>query len=826
MKNLHFRASNRWATLARHAGAAAPMIAAAAAAAAAAALNHAARRFMQRPLPPQNSALLVDGLRRPVEVLRDPWGLPHIYAQNEHDLFFAQGYVMAQDRLFQMDANRRVGAGRISEIVGPAGLESDRFARYFGWQRAARAQAASADAEIRDILSAFTAGVNAFIAAGKLPLEYTLLAFKPEPWRVLDSAAWGTVLAWGLSVNWETELLRAMLIETFGPEKAADLAPNYVDSYETIMPDAQVGQRLALELIKAYREAMTYLPLGDALVGSGVGSNNWVVNGAHTQSGRPILANDPHLPPIFPTLWYANHLVGGGYNVTGFTTPGVPGVIIGHNERVAWGVTNAFPDVQDLYIERFHPDDPSLYLAEEEWVPAEMVTEIIKVRGRKPLVETVRYTRHGPVISDLIRGEKRDLALRWASYGRNNHMRAIVETNRATDWHTFRDGLRYWGFPSQNVVYADVDGNIGYMMPGLVPRRKKGAGLAPTPGWDSEYEWVGWIPFEELPSRYNPPEGVIATANNRVFGTHYPHLLTGEWLPDYRAARILELIKAYTPLTLADNGRIQNDTVSLQARRFMNAALPLLAAHAFTRADEVHALRILQQWECDMRADRIAPGLYFGALVHFTHACVAQAVGPELGAALMRRDSDVGFPSHPFHEIAYELALNWLENGAPAWVGDVRPLLPAAFAQTVAVLRAQFGPNPVRWQWGKMHRVELHNVLARIPGLGRLWKPISLPVGGDGYTVNQADVTPHFPPDPVHVIASCRLLLDVGDWDASLAVLPGGQSAHVASPHYQDQVDDWRNGRYHPFLFSRARIEAAGAGRLLLNPLRSNGRQS
>ncbi|MCB8919053.1 MAG: penicillin acylase family protein [Ardenticatenaceae bacterium] len=797
-------------------------------------LGYGLRRFLRRTVPLANGRQMLAGLQRPIEVIRDPWGVPHIYAQTNADLFFGQGYVHAQDRLFQMDVNRRLGTGRVSEIVGPAGIPTDRLARILGWPLAAEALAGGIlnDPETRLAAEAYAAGVNAFLGQGRLPAEFTLLAYQPEPWQPFHSAAWGTVLAWGLSVNWETELMRAILIERLGPEKVADLTPLYDRDYPTILPagetvPAGVGNRLATAMLDAYRQAVHQLPLGGLPIGDGIGSNNWVVNGQWTTTGRPILANDPHLPPLFPTLWYENHLCGGDYHVTGFTTPGVPGVLIGHNESLAWGVTNAFPDVQDIYLERFHPHDPQLYAVNGQWVRAEVRREEIRVRGRrKPLVEEVRYTRHGPVISGLIPDEPRTFALRWASYEPNNHLRAVLEMCRANDLAMFRAALRHWSFPSQNVVYADVAGNVGYMMPGRVPLRARGEGLVPVPGHNDAYEWQGWIPFEELPARHNPMEGFIVTANNRMTGDGYPHLLTGEWQPPYRAQRIAALLQQAAPLSLADHGRIQNDTVSLLARRFMNSALPLLLAeHAPGDRLADQALILLQQWHQppaeeghNMHPGRVGPGLYFGWLVQFVRATMHQALGAALADDLLGRPAIADLPAGPFHEIATELAVRWLETEPPAWVGPVRPLLQPAFRQAVAVLRAHFGPNPAGWAWGNLHQVPLHGLLTRLPGLGRLWKPINLPLGGDGYTVNQADCTLHFPPDPVKVIASARLLLDVGGWDNCLSSLPGGQSGHLASPHYQDGVVDWQQGRYHPMLFSRAAVQQVAAATLWLTP--------
>ena len=778
----------------------------------------AARRVMRRPVPKPSGRLVVAGLRAPVEVIRDAWGVPHIYAASDHDLFFAQGFVQAQDRLFQMDLNRRLGLGRLAEVTGPLGLPFDKFARHLGWPRAAQAQVDGGDEETKDAIAAYAAGVNAFIAGQPLPAEFTVLAYRPEPWDALSTSAWGTVLAWGLSCNWETELLRAWLLDELGPERAADLTPVYRENYATTLPDEQIGRRLAEGLLVAFRETVACGPVGAPLVGQGLGSNNWVVSGARTASGRPHLANDPHLPPVFPTIWYACHLSGGRYNVAGFTLPGVPGIVIGHNDHCAWGVTNAFPDVQDVYIERFDPDDPTRYEVNGAWRAAEISEETIRVRGRGAVPLHVRATRHGPVFSDILPGDHADLSYDWTLFHAGSHLQAILSSNRATDWPSFREALRHWSFPSQNVVYAGTDGTIAYMMPGLVPRRRKGDGLAPVPGWVEDFDWEGFIPFEEMPVYVNPPEGYLATANNCMAGDSYPYLLTGEWLPDYRVRRIRELLAENPELTLADHQRIQNESISLMARRFLAAALPVMQSNPPAEPHVRDALGQLAAWNGDMAVDSIPATLYFGWMVHFTRAAVTQAVGPERAATLLAKGEQIGFPYMPFYEIGYELALRWLEGEAPEWIGNVRPLLLPALLQTFDVLRKEVGHDPAGWAWGRLHRVAFEHEMSRLPGIGRLWKPMTISAPGDGYTINQSDLSPHFPPNPATIIASCRLIVDVGAWDDCLVALPGGQSGHPASDHYQDRITEWREGRYFPLLYSRGRVLAAAAGTWQLEP--------
>lgn len=776
------------------------------------------QRLQRQTLPQLEGVIKLAGLEQPVEILRDTWGVPHIYAQTEHDLFFAQGFVHAQDRLFQMDMGRRVGNGRLSEIIGPLGLPADRFSRVFGWQRAANRQVKLADPATHRLAAAYQAGINVFIAQGKLPMEYTLLAVKPEPWQLEDIAAWGMVLGWSLSANWQNELARALLLETLGVQKTADLTLTYPENYQTILPDTHTAPDLFNAMLAAYEQAMSYLPI--ELTASAAGSNNWVVNGTRTASGRPILANDPHLPPFIPTFWYENHLSGGQYNITGFTMPGVPGIIIGHNEHIAWGVTNAFPDVQDLYLERLHPTDPTKYELDGEWKQVEVVTETIRVRGRKPITMTVRYTHHGPIITDLLPNEKRALSLRWIGHTPTNHLRTVFALNAARDWHTFNESLRDWGFPSQNIVYADVQGHIGYVMPGLVPVRGKGHGTIPAPGWLGEYDWTGWVPFEEMPRRFDPPEGAIVTANNRVVGAGYPHFLTGEWLTSYRADRILELLNHSSRLTMdvTDHIQVQLDSLSAIARRFLPLVLPYLTMQSLPDGLAAEAVGVLQGWDYQTHTNSVAASLFYGWLVHFVQAVVNQAVGANLAKTVLGTKFIEGLPGHPFHKVMDEIALRWLERGAPLWVGDITAHIRPSFLKTIEVLCQKFGRFPANWQWGNLHRVELYHPLSRIPILGRLWKPLVLPIPGDSTTVNHADVSLHFPPYPVQLIASVRMVLDVGEWDNSLAALPGGQSGHAGSPYFQDGAKEWQNGRYHPMLFSRAKIEAATAHTLHLLP--------
>jgi penicillin amidase len=474
----------------------------------------------------------VPGVQGRVEVIRDRWGVPHIYADSVDDLFFAQGYVTAGDRLAQMELQRRLASGRLAEVAGPAALDSDRFMRTLGLRRVAEAEwellqkdPATHDTRYQDsarILTAYTAGVNAYIEThrDRLPLEFLLLGVSPEPWTPADSLVWGKVMALSLCANFEYELARATLIERLGAGKTGELVPAYPADAPIIVPDAVSYQGLDGAALAQARSVW------QVFGGPGTGSNNWVVNGTRTASGKPLLANDPHMGIQMPALWYLVHLHGPGFDVTGGSLPGTPGVVLGHNARIAWGATNTTADVQDLYIEHLSTIGPQQYEFRGQWYDVQVITETIRVRDAAPQVLPVAYTRHGPIVSDVLPGvpPTMTLALRWASLDASATMLpAALAMDRAGNWDEFRAALRFFSAPAQNFVYADVDGNIFWMAPCDLPIRRVPS-LFPLDGASGDFEWQGFVPWDELPQSENPPEHFIATANNRPVDGSYPLL--------------------------------------------------------------------------------------------------------------------------------------------------------------------------------------------------------------------------------------------------------------------------------------------------------------
>lgn len=774
----------------------------------------------RRRLPQTTGTLRLCDLASPVEIIRDRWGVPHIYAANTHDLTFAQGFVHAQDRLWQMDFQRRLVAGRLAEVLGPSAVPADRWLRILGLRRVAEEEVALLTGDVAAEAEAYAAGVNAGIRQGPLPLECTLLRYRPEPWAVLDTASWAKMMAWGLSVNWESELLRAELIARLGPERAAELEPPYLSRYPYVIPP---GLSCVGSGRTARERAAQARPFTGPTAPEGLGSNNWVLAGWRTESGAPILANDMHLFMGLPCTWYENHLTGGDLTLCGITFPGIPGIVAGHNGHVAWGFTNGFPDVQDLYIEHLRRTDGGVqYEFQGEWHDARLIREEIRVKGGPPVVEEVIVTRHGPVINALAPGATGEapLALRWTAFEPGEMMRALYEMNRARSCQAFRQALRYWSVPIQNTVYADTAGNIAYSFPGRVPLRARGDGRVPVPGWTGEYEWTGYIPFEELPHLDNPPQGYIVTANNRVADDRYPYHLGSDHCSGDRAQRIVELIEAGGRIDLAYVQRMQFDQVSPLAR--------VVAAHLARLPVDDEELKpvvaLMATWDGLLAADSPAAAVYqvFGRrLIHLL-------LGPRLGELV---DRYAGRGPNPvlaeaslFGFRAWEWLQGVLADPHSAWFdlggGETRDdVMRRALRETVDRLKAELGPDIRDWAWGRLHRLTFHHSLGSVPLLARLFNRGPYPIGGDATTVwATGAVVPDVQSDRL-TSAPFRFIVDLGDLRRSLGLLAPGQSGRPGSPHYDDQVAAWFKGEYHPMLFAREDVEREAASRLHLMPL-------
>ncbi len=787
--------------------------------------------FTRRPLPKTKGKLHLQGLHEPVEVLTDSYGVPHIYAHNEDDLYFAQGYIHAQERLWQMEVNRRVGSGRLSELFGPIAVETDRFCRRLGMHRSAAEEVQRLSAHDHRVLDAYALGVNTFIEnnSHRLPVEFTLLGFKPSPWSPTDTIQWSKMMGWNLGGNWETELIRARIVSRVGPERAAQLESGYDANHPLIVPSGVSYQGVNLGLLEQYEQLKELSGFG--MLG---GSNNWVVDGTMTATGAPILCNDPHLGQAAPSIWYECHLVAGDIDVVGASFPGAPGVVIGHNQHITWGVTNAVSDVQDLYIEKLNPQNQHQYEFLGQWENATVVREEIHVKGQKePLVEEVIITRHGPILTNVPQHTNENvtetpkelpLALRWVGLEQCNILSSILKINRAANWQEFREALRDWDVPAQNVIYADKAGNIGYVMAGAIPIRAKGQALLPSPGWTGEYEWTGLIPFDELPQSYNPEQHFIVTANNRVVDDTYPYYITNEWLNGYRAQRITDLLTQKPKLTPSDMARIQADQYSLPAVEIVPHVLDIAPITALEKAVQ----DILRSWDFVLAPTSAGAAIYTTFLRRLEFLVLSATLGSDetLLQAYLGKGTNILASANGYASRSKPLLIRMLKTQDDAWfTTSVIPngptswkeALSRAFTATVEELRETLGDDPVRWQYGAIHTMTYNHTLGSVKLFAPFLNRGPFPVGGDIDTVNMGASLPH-DPQTVITVPSYRQIVTLADMNKSLSGHAPGQSGHPASKHYDDFISMWLSVDHHPMLADPEQIEAHTQGILHMIP--------
>jgi penicillin G amidase len=716
------------------------------------------RGLSRRSLPELEGVVELPGLDEPVDVLRDRFGVPQIFARNERDMFFAQGYVHAQDRFFQMELGRRAGHGRLSELIGESALELDRLARTVGFGRIAATVEKNCPPETHEVLEAYSAGVNACLATEPRPPEFLVLRHRPEPWSPADTAAWSVVMAWSLSASWESKLL-----------------------------NGGVGEEDGLR----------------AQLDPGGGSNAWAVGPGQSASGSALLAGDPHLALGIPCLWYEVGLYGGPYSVVGASLPGTPGVVIGHNEEIAWSVTAALTDVQDLYVERFAEGDANFYEHAGEWREAEIREEEIPVRGRRePVVQRVRTTLHGPIVTDVLGGE-RDMALRWAAPEPARLVGAGLAVNRARNKEEFLDALRDWTTPNQNFVYADWKGVIAKALAGAVPVRNNHEGDRPVPGWDGEHEWEGFVPFEKLPNDFDPAEGYIASANEAPDAS--PVSIPGAYLPGYRKNRIEGLLRSTSRHTLETFGAIQGDLYCAPA----HALAGKLAKLKFPFGMPEGLSRELAAWDGHLAAES-RPGAVSRVALEFL---------------LQRFAGGVDRIDSPLPTGAESYLTNLLPDLLARLDELPEEILRNALEGTLKILEQTCGPDPAGWSWGVLHTAELRHPLGVVKPLRGLLNRGPYPFGGDSNTVRLAAFRsgrsgesgqPSF--GPVTTGPNYRFVVDTGDWNRAWSIVSPGQSGHPASTHYDDQIDLWRNVRYRPMVFGRETAELASKHRLVLRP--------
>ncbi len=768
-------------------------------------------RITHRGLTPVSGTVRVDGLSAPATIRRDGRGIPYIDAAGVSDVYFAQGFACAQDRLWQMDLLRRDASGELSELVGAVAFDRDAKHRRLGFRLVCERALATLDAAPRAALDRYCDGVNAYVAMHRdeLPVEFTLLRYEPRPWTPVDSLVIGKLMAETLGSTYERDLMRASFSD-LDPQIYADLFVSHSrDDVPFVGTDSETAPaQVSSEASGTSSKRISYQPEspGDEIL---AGSNNWVVAGSRTQSGKPLLANDPHLALALPPIWYAAHLkaADGALDVAGVTFPGVPGIVIGHNASIAWGVTNFGPDVQDLYAEQFD-ESGRRYRAGDTWLDADVRTEHIRVRKGSLTTECddrsvdVVTTRHGPVIKDDT-GVR--FALRWTALDPVSELTAFYMLNRARSWGEFQDALRTYPGPMQNFVFADTSGDIGYTAAGNVPIRRTGSGDTPYDGATGDGDWLGFIPFDRLPRAYNPSTGFIATANNRIVGDSIPEFYTKEWISPYRANRITSLLEAGQRLGPDDMNAIQNDTYSHPDFEFARVAQEMAAARIAagdaSAADWTELSARLQGFDGRLDADSTA-----AAVVSLTRHTFDDRV---LKAKLGDRMADYAWFSREtlYTNLIEDRPAAWLPPDAPSWEQVVLD----AYRETRTSLTDRFGANSDGWRYGLLNSFLLAHPLGRNGGPGSLFNLAPFEIGGGPNAIKAIGVLKGWGP-------SMRLVVDLGDLDATTLVLPAGESGQPASPHYTDETDDWRIGRTHVFPFSDAAVDRATVDTLQLTP--------
>ena len=780
----------------------------------------------ERTAAAQSAPTLIPGLIDQVIIRRDERGIPYIQAKNDHDLYLAQGFVTAGDRLWQMDLLRRSERGELAEILsaGPNNvvLDQDKQHRTLGFTEAAEAEFAQSSVQSRALLQAFADGVNAYIAsldARTLPPEFQILQYKPSPWTPVDSLLVIKVFAEALSSSWRLDVMREALA-SLPAEKRAMLLPEFspldvlvvgkdsrkvaTSSDSAIPKNFSVTQAELFELARGQElESQSLTRVGVYAEGLAA-SNNWVVNGKHSVTGKPLLANDPHLAPSAPSIWYMVHLSAPGVRVAGVTAPGLPGVVIGHNDQIAWGYTNVGPDVQDLYVEQFDPANPRRYKTPSGWSDATIRHEGIKVRkgftesttDTVPLDVTV--TRHGPVVFE--KNGKR-YALKWTALDPElNNPDSTYSLNRARNWKEFNAALRSFTAPTQNIVYADVDGHIGYHAAGVVPIRKSGDGSVPYDGSTDEGEWTSFIPSDKLPIVYDPPSGIIVTANQRIVGTDYPYFLTHSWAQPYRARRIFDLLNQTPKLSANDFRRIQGDIYSIGNVLFAQQITKTMRAQVKPEeAQLASALDAFQKWDGRMGADsRVAP-----ILAQMRIAFRSRVLNAALGEDLFKIYAWSNFDT-TLDRLITEQPKEWL----PKEFTSYADLLRACFEDAVKAL-TKISADESKWTWGEMAKVRFSHPLANAPLVGLQFTIAPIPQNGAGGSA----ATPN-----VGAAVSMRLIADPSDWDKTQHGITLGESGLPATAHWSDQLADWRAVTPREFPFTEAAIANATKTTTVLEP--------
>ena len=763
----------------------------------------------RRALPQTDGVAVADGISAPAEVLRDQWGVPHIFAKTEQDAAYALGWVMAQDRLFQLELVRHVCQGRLAELFGADVVPVDRLFRTLDFHGHGKRMLARAKPEVIAMHEAYARGINAYLKEldGRLPVEFTLLGLDPEPFRADDFAGLVGYQAWVLQSSWKAEPLYEQLVATVGTSRAAALFPYNLGGSPPVHPTAAIAPTL-LQLPERSARWLELLPQYNA-------SNNWVVGPAKSASGQAILANDPHLGHALPCLWYEAHLSAGDLDVIGVTTPGAPGIVIGHNRNIAWGFTNVMLDPIDFFVEKVNPNNPDQVMAKGAWVEVQKREEEVRVKGSPSETLVVRSTSHGPIVSGLMPGQSEVLAMQWTFHTIQdaNDFEAAYALQRARDWKELRRALRSFGAIAQNVAFADREGHIGMQTAGRIPKlRGPRSGSSYRVGWDGSEDWDGFIPFDDNPRTFDPPRGWLASANNVTVPAPADYYISSYWEPADRFVRIEEMIEAKDKLSVDDMKTMQMDVVFVSAREWLPEIRRAFEVKPPGDAFVRQALEQLRAWDGAMTAEGVAPAI----MATFERRLFHAIFDDEMGTSLARSYELAGNLRTTMIRVAMTGGdESWFDRTDTPEIEDRFAILRSAFEQTVEELVA-YDKEISSWRWGELHTLTFRHPLGKSWLLAPLFNVGPFPLAGHNNTVNKAASGAQ----GWSVVwgPSMRQITDFGDLDQAIAVLPTGQSGIVASHHYADQTAMWRDGAYHPSPMTRAKIEPMIAARLTLRP--------
>lgn len=764
-------------------------------------------------LPQYDGEIKIKGLSSSVTVIRDKRGMPHFYAENEKDLYFAVGYVMAQERLWQMDLIRRATSGRLSEILGKKYVQTDRFLRSLDIPAKSAMVINNTDSTIRESLRSFSDGINAYIisAGKKLPPEFRILGYKPDPWKTENIANIIGYLGWDLAGgNLSTDIFNYRLINKLGAEKAGELIPDWKADTTSVF----TGFRLPDDKLK---EALSLISSIDKLKSLGIvsfsGSNNWAVSGKKSETGKPILSNDIHLDLSAPGIWFQMHqVIPGKLNVTGVAVPGEPVIVAGHNERIAWGMTNLMVDDIDLFSEKINPENNDQYFFEGEWKNMEVKKEIIRIKGGNADTSYIKFTHRGPVISDLRDVRDAALSMRWSGYDMSNEAKAVYLINRAANWEDFRSALKYFNSISQNFAYADIDGNIGLNTGGGVPVRK-GYGSIIRSGETGEFDWKGYVPFDQLPSSFNPENGYISSANNKTVSSDYPYYISFRFYVPYRISRIRTMLEEKGVLSLDDFKRMITDQHSDYARLLTPFILRLGARSSEMNQTEMAAFSTLEGWDYNMDKDKVAPAVF-------------EFLSIKLAKNLLEDELEELFSQLPDAVKDYYI-YRIFETGTDRWVDNVKTsvtetlddILMKSFKDGVKQLSESYGTDVSKWTWGTIHKISLDHPLAVVKIIDRIFRLSSARtgIGGSNHTVCAYSYKEGF---KVSAGASERHIFNTADWDESYTVIPTGESGIPASEFYLSQTKTYLEGGFFKDAFSDEAVKKAAKYTLKLVPVK------